>query len=70
MLVRELVRELRAAGWRPVRSNGSHEVWTSPDDAQHFTLAPPNMGRDVSPNVRAAWRRAQRLQRAALTRKP
>ncbi len=36
---REVKRILRRAGWRELRSRGSHEYWLSPDGARSIAIA-------------------------------
>lgn len=45
---RKVVKMMRAAGWTPVRTVGSHTTWQSPTGAT-FTL--PDGHRTISPGV-------------------
>jgi predicted RNA binding protein YcfA (HicA-like mRNA interferase family) len=55
--VRDLLHELRACGWRPVRCRGSHQTWRAPD-GDLLTVVVNHPGHDVSPVVLASVRRA------------
>jgi predicted RNA binding protein YcfA (HicA-like mRNA interferase family) len=48
---KDIIKELRARGWTPVRSKGSHQQWKSPDGKQTFTTVINHTGKDASPNV-------------------
>lgn len=45
---RKVVKQMRDAGWMPLRTVGSHTVWQSPAGAT-FTL--PDGHRTISPGV-------------------
>lgn len=45
---RKVVKQMRDAGWMPLRTVGSHTVWQSPTGAT-FTL--PDGHRTISPGV-------------------
>lgn len=59
MKVRELLRDLRERGCRPVRCRGSHQTWLTPA-GEFVTLVVNHLGGDVSPVVLASVRRALR----------
>jgi predicted RNA binding protein YcfA (HicA-like mRNA interferase family) len=57
----EVRRALRAAGWRPVRQRGSHEVWAHPTRDVGIVVA----GKDsdtMSPGTLSSIRRASGLE--------
>jgi len=54
--VRELLAELRDAGWRPVRCRGSHQIWRAPD-GRTMPLVINHMNDDTTPSVVASFRR-------------
>lgn len=45
---RKVVAALRAAGWVPARTDGSHTVWLTPDGS---TVSVPDGHRTISPGV-------------------
>ncbi|MQA73274.1 MAG: addiction module toxin, HicA family [Solirubrobacterales bacterium] len=60
---REVRRILRRAGWRRVRTEGSHEVWENRARARTATI--PGGGKDsreVPPGTLASIRRATGLE--------
>ena len=58
--VRDLIRELRRQGCRPVRTRGSHQIWTTPSGAR-LGVVVNHPGDGVSATVLAAVRRALRV---------
>lgn len=60
MLVRELVDELRTAGFTLVRSKGSHGQWLSPDGKTRITVTMNHRSRTVAPIILDAWKKYQR----------
>ncbi len=59
--LRHLLQELRTLGFRPERTRGSHQVWSTPGGA-HLTLVVNHANCDVTPIVLASVRRALRRE--------
>jgi len=59
--VRRLRKRLRNLGCRPLRTRGSHEVWSTPGGARLVVVC-NHLGRDASKPVLASCRRALFLE--------
>lgn len=58
---RKVLRELRAAGWRPGRTEGSHTQWTGPNGT---TFSLPDGHTRISPGVYRKLQAAMREDEA------
>ncbi len=54
--VRDILAELRAAGWVPVRCRGSHQQWHSPQ-GRTITVVVNHKNDDATPAVIASLKR-------------
>lgn len=54
--VRDVLSQLRAAGWEPVRCRGSHQIWRGPE-GQSMPVVVNHENDEVSPRVLATFRK-------------